>query len=895
MYRNVLRSFTIGVAALSALALAAPANADPGGYGKNDGGGFRNVLPPGQNGLDTLGQILAYRSSGAFPKHWADQQPLYDGLLYASPTLTDAQVGDYYKDATFGVKKSNRAKTVKPRKGVTILRDKKYGVPRVYGETRQDTMFGAGYVSANDRLFLMDVLRHTGRADLSNFLGGANLNADANQWQNNAYTEADLKKQLEAPAQGSQKEWKKLRKDVNSYVDGINAYIKKARKNDALMPGEYTALGATLKNWKATDVMATASLFGGIFGRGGGAEVTSALILRALEARFGVEQGRAIWTGFRSKNNPTAPTTIPQSFPYQTGDSFSPDGLALPDTGTPVTPWQVISGSTVSSLQSADDTVSFGDAIQQEQLDGHHSNWELLSAKNSANGRPLGVLGPQVGYYLPQVLMELELHGPGIDARGAAFPGVSMYVQLGRGRDYAWSATSAGSDNVDTFAEVLCGGSKYKYTYKGKCRSMQKLVRNLSWKPNAADPTPAGKAKLTVYRSVHGLVTHYGTVNGKPVAYVTARTSYLHEADSILGFRKFNQPDQMSTPKQFHKSASKIQFTFNWAYQNSKHTAYYLSGGYPKRAKGTSPDFPVLGTGKYDWQGFDAKNYTMDLLGFKKHPKTVDQPVMVSWNNKPAKDWAAADEQWGYGPFYRSNLIEEKLQNAVSGGKKATLAQVVQAMEESATQDIRAAKLLTTVFETMGTVSDPEVSAAIDKLKAWMADGGHRRDLNKDGTYEHNDAIQILDAWWPKLLTAQFEPVLGKAAFDEIQTMISFGSNSSRPSAPGFSDGWWGYSLLDLQRVNSGQPVEGGFAVPFCGNGDKAACSTALQDSLKQALTVTPAQLYGFGACVSDPQPSCWNANRARVTAGVTKPNVYPFQNRPTFQQAVSVEKSVKK
>ena len=267
---------------------------------------------------------------------------------------------------------------------------------------------------------------------------------------------------------------------------------------------------------------------------------------------------------------------------------------------------------------------------------------------------------------------------------------------------------------------------------------------------------------------------------------------------------------------------------------------------------------------------------------------------MVSWNNKPAKDWAAADEQWGYGPFYRSNLIEEKLQAAVSGGKKATLAQVVQAMEESATQDIRAAKVLPTVFDAMGTVSDPQLQAAIDELKAWMADGGHRRDLDKDGAFEHTAAIQILDAWWPKLLTAQFEPGLGTQAFDAIQTMISFGATGTRPSAPGFSDGWWGYSLLDLQRVLSGAPVPGGFQVAFCGNGDKAACATALQDSLKQALTVTPQELYGFGACTTDPQPSCWNANRARVTAGVTKPSVYPFQNRPTFQQAVNVKKDLK-
>ncbi len=889
---SALRRLAVPIAVLGALAVAAPAQADPGTYGKNDGGGFRNVLPPGENGLDTLGQILGFRSTGALPKHWADQQPLYDGLLYASPTLTEDEVGDYYKDATFGVKKSDRAKTITPRKGVTILRDKQYGVPRIYGKTRQDTMFGAGYASANDRLFLMDVLRHTGRANLASFLGGANLNSDASQWQNNAYTNDDLKKMLKAPAHGSQKEWDKLRKDVNSYVDGINAYIQKARKNGNFLPGEYTALGAELKDWKATDVMATASLFGGIFGRGGGAEVVSAQILRALQSRFGADEGKAIWTGFRSKNNPIAPTTIPGSFPYETADSFSPKGLALPDTGTTVTPAKIISGDGATTSSSS--AMSVGDAIQQEQLDGHHSNWELLTADHSTNGHPLGVLGPQVGYYLPQVLMELELHGPGIDARGAAFPGVSMYVQLGRGTDYAWSATSAGSDNVDTFAEVLCGGSKHTYMYKGKCRKMEKLVRNESWKPNAADSTPKGSAKLTVYRTVHGLVTHYGTVGGKKVAYVTARTTYLHEADSILGFRKFNQPSEMSSPKKFQASASKIAFTFNWAYINSKHTAYYLSGAYPKRAKGTSPDFPVLGTGKYDWQGFDAKNYTEDLLGSSKHPQTVDQDVMVSWNNKPAKNWSAADDQWGYGPFYRSNLIQEKLVAAVSGGQKVGLAQVAQAMEESATQDIRMIKLLPTLLDAMGTISDPQVQAAVDELKAWAADGGHRRDLDKDGAFEHTKAIQILDAWWPKLLTAQFQPGLGQESFDALQQMISFGANSSRPSAPGFSDGWWTYSLQDLQRVLTGAPVTGGLPQAFCGGGDKAACATALQDSLKAALAVTPAQLYGTGACATDPQPSCWNANRARVTAGITKPSVYPFQNRPTFQQAVSVQKKVK-
>ena len=65
-------------------------------------------------------------------------------------------------------------------------------------------------------------------------------------------------------------------------------------------------------------------------------------------------------------------------------------------------------------------------------------------------------MGPQVAYFMPQILIEQDLHGPDIDASGAASPGVSPYVLLGRGRDFAWSATSAGQDIIDTWAEQLC-------------------------------------------------------------------------------------------------------------------------------------------------------------------------------------------------------------------------------------------------------------------------------------------------------------------------------------------------------------------------------------------------------------------------------------------------------
>ena len=77
-----------------------------------------------------------------------------------------------------------------------------------------------------------------------------------------------------------------------------------------------------------------ASLIGGIFGKGGGNEVNSALSLQAFDRRFGAAKGRRAWSGFRSKNDPEAPTTVAKRFPYQTGRAFAKRGLALPDPGS---------------------------------------------------------------------------------------------------------------------------------------------------------------------------------------------------------------------------------------------------------------------------------------------------------------------------------------------------------------------------------------------------------------------------------------------------------------------------------------------------------------------------------------------------------------------------------
>src|SRR5487761_1560179 len=70
----------------------------PAPYGVNDAGGFRNVLPAGEAGVDSAVDLAKFETAGTIPPHFDDQLPLYTGLLYADPTLTDAQVDNYFKD-----------------------------------------------------------------------------------------------------------------------------------------------------------------------------------------------------------------------------------------------------------------------------------------------------------------------------------------------------------------------------------------------------------------------------------------------------------------------------------------------------------------------------------------------------------------------------------------------------------------------------------------------------------------------------------------------------------------------------------------------------------------------------------------------------------------------------
>ena len=498
------------------------------------------------------------------------------------------------------------------------------------------------------------------------------------------------------------------------------------------------------------------------------------------------------------------------------------------------------------------------------------SNAVLVGKDRSATGHPFFVAGPQVGYMYPGTLYEFDAHGGGIDARGVSFPGSAPYVELGRGQDYSWSATSSGSDNIDIFVETLCNNDDTHYRFEGECVEMETF--------NAGE-IGFSHTPVTFKETVHGPVIGYATVDGRRVALSLSRTTRGRESVSALGFADFNT-NAVHDVESFFDSANKIEFTFNWFYADKDDIAMFSSGRLPNRHPQVDMGLPTDGTGKYEWRGFLTQG---------QHPQGIAprDDAITNWNNKPVFGWQAADDQWAYGSIHREQLLREALNR---GGIVHTLGSTVAAMNRAATQDLRNAKVLRsieTVLET-GPAPNARDEQMLDLLQAWHAAGSSRLDRDNDTKIDDPGAA-IMDKAWPKIADAVMGPVLGPQLGDLASLMGRDNAANNQGSA--YNSGWYGYVDKDLRDV-AGLPVSGRFKTDFCGadaGSDDAARLAACRASLWAAIDAAGNELEAEQGTAN---PADWrkSATPERIRFGAFMPNTMRWTNRPTFQQVISYD-----
>jgi acyl-homoserine lactone acylase PvdQ len=784
----------------------------------------RYILPPGNfGGLPTTTNSL-------------DQLPLYDALTPLRDNISTADINNLYLPENFKPIGATHAENT-GRPGLKLIYDS-YGIPHVYGKTRADVAFGAGWTTARDRGLLIALGRGPARVAVADVPGinAFSLVTSGQSFVPSPEAEALVTAQKDLLVQTYGDKGRQILRDAQAYADGVNAYLK--------------STGSTQPPATVNDVIAVTAFIGSIFGAGGGGEASNSDLLAKLKQGLGPVRGYRAWDDIMLAEDPEAPTTLKRRFDYPVFTGGAPIGSVIIDPGSiqSVDPRQPL--TTASAAKAPADPGVVVDATKAPP-GKQASNFQVVAPFRSATNSSLATMGPQLGYYYPEIVQQIDLHGPGIKAQGVGVPGLAMYILIGRTKNYAWSLTSANHDVRDVFAEKLCNpdGSaptraSTHYLYKGQCRALQDFNAGL------LNGTP-----LRYRISVHGPVIGTATVGGKPYALARKRSTFGRDALNLAALHDLTE-GKATTPDRFWTAANQFGFTFNWAYVSRKATAYFTSGYLPRRASGLDRRLPTLGTGAFDWQGFLSRN---------EHPHDVSGPggLLLNWNNKSAPGFMHGDDE-AFGSVHRVELFDKF-------PRKVKLTDDVGVMNRAATEDVRSPvwPVVSRVLHT-GPAPSARDQKVVDLLDDWVRRDAPRLDADNNGFYDEASPA-IMDDLWRPIANAVMGKVLGSLlpAVDSVRGLSGLAGES--------------YVDKDL-RTLLGDHVDGPFNLRYCGAGSLKECRDALWFTLH-------AQLDQLATKFGNPDPATWlgAASRTGFQPGLI-PNTIRTTNRPTFQQVLEFQ-----
>jgi acyl-homoserine lactone acylase PvdQ len=708
------------------------------------------------------------------------------------------------------------------------IRRDAYGVPHIYSDTDDGVLFGAGYVVAADRNLLLDQARDNGIAAAIDVPGAPAIRLVLGlfDYQPTATIRAQVTRQQDAALKAAGPTGRQVLRDIDTYLVGVNKW--------------YAANRPDARPFDRADVYALNAIKSQFLGQGGGQEIENALFYDAARDRFGRKRGSEVYEDLRQRNDPETTTTTRRRAPYQTKVSARrPRGLVQLEQG---------------SFEPAGIKLPGADAAAAAiRARTEASNTVLVNGARSATGTPIFAGGPQIGYNYPGLTLEMGLYGPHIRARGATsvpFPG---YMLIGRTPQLAWMLTAAGADLIDTYAERLCGGSRARYRYNGNCRRMERVNGGTIAKGD-------DKVKVRFRRTVHGPVVGYARIAGtrKIVALSQRRASAGHETTDQIFFQQLTF-GRVHSAAGFIDAASTSPQTFNALYASDREIALYTTGRLPIRPRGVNGDLPVDGRGGHEWKGY---------LPASRHPQDVNPSsgLLVSWNNKPAKDFPAGDERWDEGGTQRVDWLLKEL----SRTEKHTPATVLGAVNAAATADPRA--LMWPAVKAVldrGTAPSPLAAAVADQITRWSVGDASWVDANGDGS---------IDAPGQAAMAAVWDDVAGAALCGRLgghlcKALETRQSRFERPPA-GMYGGWHQYMSKDL-RTLLGRNVRGRYNLRYCGKGRLGRCARDLWGAIERG-----AQAEAARQGTSD--PAQWRRPTVRIAFSPLPLAEMQYTNRPS-------------
>jgi penicillin amidase len=507
------------------------------------------------------------------------------------------------------------------KRSVTVRRDLR-AIPYIEAATEPDLYFAQGYVTASDRLWQMDLLRRTGRGEMSEIFGRDALEGDK---QFRAYGFTKLSESLLGQCSTA------MRAALEAYARGVNAFIDS--RDDKTMPLEFRILKYKPRAWTPADSIIIGKTFSVTL-----STTWQSDIMRAALADLPV-----------NKRDALLPETSPLDVVLIGSDAAKKKTAASPSPPR-ARRHPAAEESTVAVLLSAMRTSRR--SLQRVGLyaEGRavSNNW-VVSGSRSATGKPLLANDPHLSPSAPSIWYMSHLSTPDMRVAGVTIPGAPGII-IGHNERIAWGVTNLQADVQDLYIEKFDKENPRRYKTPDGWREAEVRREQIKVRRGMATPE-TDTVEFEIVVTEHGPIilkqggNHYAlrwtALDPKSVAFETFY--YINHARNWDEFRaalrNYVEPAQ------------------NFVYAGADgHIGYYGAGRIPIRETGDG-SLPIDGsTASGEWSGF---------IPFEKLPQLYDPPsgIIVTANNRVVgRNYPyLLTREWS--PPYRARRIFDLLQS----------------------------------------------------------------------------------------------------------------------------------------------------------------------------------------------------------------------------------------
>jgi penicillin G amidase len=451
---------------------------------------------------------------------------------------------------------------------VEVLRDQ-HGVPHLRAQSLEDLFFAQGYVTAQDRLFQMDLSRRLAMGQLSEILGKSTLRFD---------TENRTLGFPEVTERAAQELDPASRKLMDAYSAGVNAFIASHRDR---LPIEFALLRYEPRPWRNADSFGVALNMSKSLNNTWRDE----LMREEIRARVSPELYADLFPNHSDLDHPVAELdrsrTRPRR-PEKTGVLQDPqDGRRKstpaadrsPEMRGPVVP--IFAALLAPGPNDAADLGS--------------NNW-VVSGAHTKSGKPLLANDPHLSHSIPSVWYMIHLEAPGLDVSGVSLPGLPLVI-IGHNQRIAWGMTNTGPDVQDIYAETFDPKDRNKYLHNNEWVKAEVRQETIHVR---GDKDVSFQVKATRHGPV---ISHEGSRD------LALRWTALEPGALRFPFLKI---DRAQNWQEF--TAALRDFTGpmqNFVYADvDGNVGYYAAAWVPIRKEGDGSLPPPGSTDDYDWTGY---------------------------------------------------------------------------------------------------------------------------------------------------------------------------------------------------------------------------------------------------------------------------------------------------